>query len=166
MEIEKKFQLAYLPENLEQYPCRIIEQAYLCSKPTVRVRRSNEQYILTLKDKQGVAELQTEGAGIVNREIEIPLTKEAYDHLKAKSDGFLIEKKRYLVPLQNGLTAELDVFGGRLTGLYFAEVEFPDTETARDFIPPAWMGRDVSGDRRYRNTTLSELESYDPDFFV
>ena len=98
MEIEKKFQLVCLPEELEQYPCRIIEQAYLCSKPTVRVRRSNDDYFFTLKDKQGVTEWQTEGAGIINREIEIPLTKEAYDHLKAKSDGYLIEKKRYLIP--------------------------------------------------------------------
>lgn len=166
MEIEKKFRLNYLPEGLEQYPCRIIEQAYLCSKPTVRVRRSNEDYILTLKDKQGVAELQTEGAGIVNREIEIPLTRESYEHLKSKSDGYVIEKKRYLIPIKDGLTAELDVFGGRLTGLAFAEVEFPDVETARDFTAPDWMGQDVSDDRRYRNTVLSELEKYDPDFFA
>ena len=165
MEIEKKFRLAYLPDDLEQYPCRIIEQAYLNSKPTVRVRRSNEDYILTLKDKQGVAELQIEGAGIVNREIEISLTKEAYDHLKSKADGYVIEKKRYLIPLQDGLVAELDVFGGRLNGLYFAEVEFPDVETARKFQPPVWIGREVSEDPRYRNTVLSELEKYTPEFF-
>ena len=85
MEIEKKFLLRYIPKGLEQYPCKVIEQAYLCRKPTVRVRKSNEDYILTLKDKQGVEEMQTEGAGIVNREIEIPLTREAYEHLKEKS---------------------------------------------------------------------------------
>ena len=166
MEIEKKYRLLRLPEDLEQYPCRVIEQAYLCANPTVRIRRSNDQYILTLKDKQGVKELQTEGAGLVNREIEIPLSKEAYEHLKTKQDGYLIEKHRYLIPLPDGLTAELDVFGGRLTGLYFAEVEFPDIETAQGFQPPEWMGQEVSTDPRYRNTTLSELDHYDENFFT
>ena len=165
MEIEKKFRVQYLPEQLEQYPCRVIEQAYLCTKPTVRIRRSNEDYILTLKDKQGVQELHAAGAGIINREIEIPLTREAYEHLKTKADGYLIEKRRYLIPLTDGLTAELEVFQGRLTGLCFAEVEFPDVETAKEFRPPEWLGQEVSEDRRYRNSVLSGLESYEEAFF-
>ena len=166
MEIEKKYRILQLPDHLEQYPCRIIEQAYLCANPTVRIRRSNEDYILTLKDKQGVADLQSDNAGIVNREIEIPLSREAYEHLKSKQDGYTIEKRRYLMPLSDGLTAELDVFGGRLEGLCFAEVEFPDIATAQKFLPPSWMGEEVSDDPRYRNTTLSELKQYNADFFT
>ena len=166
MEIEKKFRLRYMPEDLEQYAHKEIEQAYLCRKPTVRVRKSNEDYILTLKDKQGVEEMQIEGAGIVNREIEIPLTREAYEHLKAKSDGHPVEKVRYLIPLSDGLTAELDVFRGRLQGLAFVEVEFPNVETARGFRPPEWMGQDVSEDHRYRNGFLSGLDAYDESFFA
>ena len=166
MEIEKKYRLLRFPEELEQYPCRVIEQAYLCANPTVRIRRSDDQYILTIKDKQGVKELRAEGAGLINREIEIPLSKEAYEHLKTKQDGYLIEKRRYLIPLPDGLTAELDVFGGRLTGLCFAEVEFPDIETAQSFQPPDWLGQEVSTDPRYRNTALSELDHYDANFFT
>ena len=166
MEIEKKFLLRYMPEGLAQYPCKVIEQAYLCRKPTVRVRKSNEDYILTLKDKQGVEEMQTEGAGIVNREIEIPLTREAYEHLKEKSDGHPVEKVRYLIPLSDRLTAELDVFRGRLQGLAFVEVEFPDVDTARGFQPPEWMGRDVSEDPRYSNGFLSNLDAYEEGFFT
>ena len=64
MEIEKKFLLRYMPEGLAQYPCKVIEQAYLCRKPTVRVRKSNEDYILTLKDKQGVEEMQGGQVGV------------------------------------------------------------------------------------------------------
>ena len=166
MEIEKKYRILKLPEHLEQYPCRVIEQAYLCSNPTVRIRKSDETYVLTLKDKQGVGGLQAEGAGIINREIEIPLSQEAYEHLKTKQDGYLIEKRRYLFPLPDGLTAELDIFGGRLEGLCFAEVEFPDIASAKKFQPPAWMGEEVSDDSRYRNTTLSELKQYDANFFT
>ena len=33
MEIEKKYTIKKLPENLETYPCKIIEQAYLNTAP-------------------------------------------------------------------------------------------------------------------------------------
>ena len=41
MEIERKFKVRQLPEQLEQYPRQRIEQAYLCTEPVIRVRRSN-----------------------------------------------------------------------------------------------------------------------------
>ena len=53
------------------------------------------------------------------------------------------------------------MFHDRLEGLMFAEVEFPDEETALRFVPPKWFGEDVSGDRRYSNGYLSELEKYE-----
>lgn len=165
MEIEKKFRVKEKPE-LSGFSYKVIEQGYLCTRPTVRIRKSNEDYILTLKDKQGVKEMETAGAGVVNREIEIPLTEEAYEHLKTKTDGYMVEKRRYLIPLSDGLTAELDVFQGRLSGLVFAEVEFPDVETARGFVPPSWLGEEVSEDKRYRNSFLSGLESYEEEIFL
>ncbi len=51
MEIERKFRIRRLPESLEQYPYLQIEQGYLCTKPVVRIRKSNEDYILTYKSK-------------------------------------------------------------------------------------------------------------------
>ena len=39
MEIERKFLVKTLPENLENYPCRHLEQGYLCVKPVVRIRK-------------------------------------------------------------------------------------------------------------------------------
>ena len=44
MEIERKFLIKKLPENLTQYPCRTIEQAYLCTEPVVRIRKDNDDY--------------------------------------------------------------------------------------------------------------------------
>jgi CYTH domain-containing protein len=93
-------------------------------------------------------------------EIELPLSKEAYEHLKEKIDGHLIKKTRYLIPLKNGLTAELDVFHERLEGLLFVEVEFPDEEAASKFIPPEWFNEDVSFNKHYKNNYLSTLDSY------
>ena len=49
---------------------------------------------------------------MIRKEYNLPLTKESYEHLKEKIDGRLIEKTRYLIPLDNGLTAELDIFEG------------------------------------------------------
>ena len=53
MEIEKKFRIKRFPEGLEQYPCIEIEQGYLCRGPVVRIRKANEDYILTYKSKTG-----------------------------------------------------------------------------------------------------------------
>ncbi len=51
MEIERKFLITELPENLEQYPFHLIEQGYLCTAPVVRIRKQDEEYYLTYKSK-------------------------------------------------------------------------------------------------------------------
>ena len=158
MEIEKKFTISKLPEQLEQYPCIHIEQGYLCTGPVVRIRKANDSYILTYKNKTGIDEdaIQTK----VHNEVELPLTEEAYQHLRSKVDGKIIEKRRYVIPLEDGLKAELDVFGGYLEGLVFAEVEFSDIEQATSFQKPEWFAEDVSRDYRYSNTYLSSIERW------
>ncbi len=156
MEIERKFRIRRLPESLEQYPYLQIEQGYLCTKPVVRIRKSNEDYILTYKSKDINAKNST---AIQNKEIELPLQKESYEHLKEKIDHRLIIKTRYLIPLPLERTAELDVFSGHLKGLIFVEVEFPSVESADTFEPPDWFGEDVSMDKRYHNTYLSQIDS-------
>ena len=64
-------------------------------------------------------------------------------------------KTRYFVPLEDGLTAEIDLYDGELEGLVTAEVEFPDEETALAYPAPDWLGEDVTGDKRYANRTLA-----------
>ena len=49
MEIERKFRIDHLPEQLEQYPHTHLVQGYLSTDPVVRVRQDGEQYILTYK---------------------------------------------------------------------------------------------------------------------
>ena len=49
MEIERKYLIHKLPEDLETYPCRKIQQAYLCTNPVVRIRRQDQDYYLTYK---------------------------------------------------------------------------------------------------------------------
>lgn len=147
MEIERKFLIKKLPDNLTSYKARKIEQAYLCTDPVVRVRRDNDDYYLTYKSK----------GMIVREEYNLPLTKEAYGHLLAKADGNIITKTRYEIPEKDNLTIELDVFEGKFDGLLLAEVEFASEEEALGYIPPEWFGEDVSNSTKYHNSTLSSL---------
>lgn len=147
MEIERKFLIKKLPDNVTSYKARKIEQAYLCTDPVVRVRRDNDDYYLTYKSK----------GMIVRDEYNLPLTKEAYGHLLAKADGNIITKTRYEIPEKDNLTIELDVFEGKFDGLLLAEVEFASEEEALGYIPPEWFGEDVSNSTKYHNSTLSRL---------
>ncbi len=159
MEIERKYLIKELPEGLENFTKLEIEQGYLCRHPVVRIRKSNDDYILTYKMKQ--AGSGEDGNALINEEIEMPLTLEAYKHLKKKKDDHIIHKTRYVIPLPGGLKAELDIFHKRLEGLMLVEVEFESVDAAASFKPPNWFGKDVSDDKHYRNGFLSELDSYE-----
>lgn len=144
MEIERKFTIKKLPKNLESYPCLALEQAYLNTEPVIRIRREDDSYYLTYK-----------GGGLMAREeYNLPLTKQAYEHLLPKCDGNVISKKRYLIPLLP-YQIELDVFAAPFDDLVIAEVEFPSVEEANAFTPPDWFDTDVTYDSSYHNSTLS-----------
>lgn len=145
MEIERKFLLKESPVNLNTYPVRHLEQGYLCTAPVVRIRRDNDKYELTYKGK----------GCMIREEHNLPLTKEAYEHLREKIDGRLIAKKRYMIPFEK-YTIELDVFEGDLAPLVLAEVEFDSEEEAKAFIPPNWVGEDVTFSKLYHNSFLSQ----------
>ncbi|MBQ0016793.1 MAG: CYTH domain-containing protein [Bacteroidales bacterium] len=157
MEIERKYLLASQPDNLENYPCVEIEQAYLCESPTLRVRRVGDSFVLTVKEH-----LSAIGGAIHNREEEFELSEESYRMLRQKCDGGCVAKTRYSVDLEQctgnscykGLVAEVDVFHQGNEGLVLVEVEFPTTESANLFIPPVWFGPEVSDNPRYRNSNL------------
>jgi CYTH domain-containing protein len=146
MEIERKFLVKELPENLESYPQQRISQGYLCTDPVVRIRRSNDDYYLTYKGK----------GMMVREEYNLPLTEDAFHHMLPKVDGILIDKIRYLIPLDGKLTAELDIFQGTLAPLRIVEVEFDTEEEALAFTPPSWFGDDVTNSRQYHNSNLSK----------
>lgn len=148
MEIERKYLIPHIPEGLSITETHHIEQAYLCTAPVVRIRKDNEQYILTYKSK-----------GLMTREeYNLPLTEEAYRHLKKKADGRIIKKTRHVIPLDSVLSIELDLFQDDLAPLVLAEVEFPTREMAESFTPPDWFGEDVTFSSAYHNSTLSCLQ--------
>ena len=150
MEIEKKYLVLDLPRDLDQYPHEEIEQAYLCTDPTLRIRKKGGHYIFTYKSrKKGLSDQLC-----VAEEVESELDFDTYAHLFEKADGEPIRKTRYRIPYEN-YTIELDVFHGSRMGLYLAEVEFPDIEAGESFVPPVWFGEDVSDDVRYTNAYMA-----------
>lgn len=160
MEIERKYTIKRLPENLEAYPCKLIQQAYLNVAPVVRVRRSDDRYMLTYK-----------GDGMMARaEYNLPLDEASYRHLLEKADGNVISKKRYVIALDNpqfragfippetlALSIELDIFDAPFAPLIMAEVEFPSVEAADAFIPPDWFDEDVTMNPAYHNSAMSQI---------
>lgn len=150
MEIERKWKIETLPDGYDAYPCHMIEQAYLCTEPVVRIRREDDDYYMTYKSK-----------GLLEREeYNLPLTQKSYEHLLKKADGIILTKKRYRIPVEKeqqetGLTIELDVFSGIYEGLVLAEIEFPTKEAALAFTPPKWFGEDVTFSGEYQNSRLS-----------
>lgn len=147
MEIERKYLISALPENLNITRTREIEQGYLNTAPVVRIRRDNDRYELTYKSK-GL---------MVREEYNLPLDKASYEHLRTKTDGRLISKTRHEIPLSDHLTIELDIFHGDLAPLILAEVEFPSEEEAKAFTPPDWFGEDVTFSSKYHNSVLSQM---------
>ncbi|MCL2254061.1 MAG: CYTH domain-containing protein [Lachnospiraceae bacterium] len=152
MEIERKFIIKQLPENLADYEMKHIEQAYLNIDPVVRIRKEDTKYYLTYKEK-GL---------LIREEYNLPLDEKSYYHLRLKADGNVISKNRYIIPIpsidsvgQSGLSVELDIFDAPFAPLIIAEVEFPDIESAHKFKPLDWFGTEVTLDAEYHNSNLS-----------
>lgn len=146
-EIERKFLVEDIPFDLSQFKCSVIKQAYLCTDPVMRLRQKDDNYIFTFK-----------GSGQVKRvEFEYPLSQEQFYNLWKNVIGKKIVKKRYFVPLDNNLTAELDIYEGEFLGFKNVEVEFHSEEAALDFIPPKWFGEDISFNPEYANANMSKF---------
>lgn len=157
MEIERKFIPDALFENLDSYPCQLIEQAYISSEPVIRIRRkttydnsqaiTDNRYILTVKSSGMMA----------RQEFELDISEASYNNLKNKVSGNIITKHRYIIPLDSSLTLEFDVFDGAFKGLMIAEIEFPTEDMAKKYTPPAYLAEEVTYDTRFHNSTLRTM---------
>jgi CYTH domain-containing protein len=146
-EIERKFLVRKLPDNLASHAPKEISQGYLVSMDDglqVRLRKKGDKYWLTFK----------RGVGNVREEREVELTAEQFGALWPATEGKRLVKTRYEIPLGE-LVVEIDVYHGKHEGLVVAEVEFDAEEAAKDFQPPDWLGDDVTGDPRYSNQLLA-----------
>ena len=135
--------------HLEDFDYRDISQGYLCAVPVIRIRKSIK------KSGESHYMLSYKGRGLLEREeYNLPLTAEAYESLKRKIEGRLIEKRRYILPFGK-YKIELDIFKGKLEGLIYAEVEFSSKEEAENFSAPEWFNRELTEEPGNSNADLA-----------
>jgi adenylate cyclase len=148
IEIERKFLVPEAPGDLDRHRSTAIEQGYLAiadDGTEVRIRRRGGNATLTVKG----------GGGRSRVEEELEIDTERFERLWPLTEGRRIEKTRYEIPADDGLTIELDVYDGALAGLVVAEVEFDSEDAADAFSGPDWLGREVTEDSRYKNQRLA-----------
>ncbi|GAB3377924.1 CYTH domain-containing protein [Massilia agri] len=147
VEIERKFLVSGDAWRTLGEPV-LLRQGYLSADPerTVRVRIEGEQGVLTIKSKN-------EGASRGEWEYPIPLA-DAEELLDRLCERPLVEKYRRRIVVK-GFTWEVDEFLGENAGLVVAEIELPAEDTVFDL--PDWIAREVTGERRYYNSSLIRL---------
>ena len=147
MEIERKFLV--LGDDFKSLASKNfrIKQGYICSGHghTVRVRRRDDQAFLTIKGP-------SMDGGLSRYEFEKEITLDEAEQLFRLCEPGIIDKTRYLVDMADGHTFEVDEFYGDNAGLVIAEVELADADEPYD--KPAFIGQEVTGDRRYYNSHL------------
>ena len=148
-EIERKFLVRDSPVEVRTGLPDHIRQGYLSLEPVeVRIRsRAGRVYELTVKSVGGLS----------RAEVNLPLAAEEFDELWPLVQRS-IEKERTVLELGEW-TVEVDVYAGKLDGLVVAEVEFGTETEAAAFMPPAWFGREITADARYRNAALAVAET-------
>ena len=94
------------------------------------------------------------GTSTGREEREIRLTASQFQKLWPATAGRRLVKVRYDVPWKKHLI-EIDIYRGRHAGLIVAEVEFDSGRSCAAFVPPDWIGREVTGDAKYSNVALA-----------
>lgn len=115
------------------------------SGKTVRVRLAGDRAWLTIKGPSGAN-------GWSRYEFEQAIPTADAEELLGLCEPGIIEKERFYIPAAQH-TWEVDVFHGDNEGLIVAEIEL--ASEAEAFEHPAWLGREVTGDKRYYNAMLS-----------
>ena len=149
LEIERKF-LVTGPFKDKAYDATRIQQGYIASGRgrTVRVRVRGDRGYLTIKGPSNLA-----GLARFEWEREISLT-DARELMRICEPG-IIDKTRYLVKSPDGRHVwEVDEFYGENEGLVMAEIELNSEDES--YAKPDFIGREVTGDRRFYNSHLRQ----------
>lgn len=153
-EIERAFVADHRPDPELLGPGVPLRQGYVASEGDVevRLRIAEDRAVLTIKS----------GGGLTRDEVELTVGEADAEALWPLTAGRRIAKHRHRVPIGE-LIAEVDVYGDTLAGLCRIEVEFDSEQAATAFDPPAWFGREVTGDERWRNASLARHGRPDRD---
>lgn len=149
LEIERKFLVTSEDYKQQAFSSSRIKQGYICSGHgrTVRVRLRDDRGYLTIKGPSA-------NGGMSRYEFEKEITLDEAEHLFALCEPGMIDKTRYLVK-SGQHTFEVDEFYGDNEGLVMAEVELGSED--EPYEKPDFIGREVTGDRRFYNSYLTKM---------
>lgn len=147
IEIERKFVVENIPENLDIINEEEILQGYILicdDKSEMRVRSKGTGFSLTVKKP-----------GLDHRiEVEIEIDESAFNQFWPLTIGKRILKTRTTINYHNFIL-ELDQYEGILAYLKIIEVEFKTIEERKQFQPPSWFGIEVTNYAEFNNQSLA-----------
>ncbi len=164
-EIERKYAIKYLPQDIQIEKIIKIEQNFIYHDgiTLIRLRKitpiygshQETQYIYTVKTKGDIE--YDNNYGIAQKyEIESNITETQYTKLISKKTNKTIKKTRIDIPIRDKLKAEVDIYDEYLDGLLTLEIEFPNKQEAEKFEKPDWFGEEL-GYKELSNRKLSEM---------
>ena len=142
MEIERKFLIKYIPDNLRKLSEHKIIQSYLIAEDDfeIRLRNIDDKYFITIKIAQ---------SNIERIEKEIEISEELYSKLDKRTNKHLYKtrtKYKY-----DEYILEVDEYEN---GLKLLEIEFENVQQAKDFIVPEWIEKEVTYYKEFYNKNI------------
>jgi CYTH domain-containing protein len=147
LERELSYLINELPENLNKFPSKIIEDNYIpreADHPVIRIRRDGDNLFITKKYPKDTADGVGDGDSSHMIEHTIPLSRAEYEALNS-CDGRRFKKRRFAYEI-DGHKADLDVYLDKLAGLAVIDFEFKSEEEMNSFKKPNFVGADITQD--------------------
>lgn len=147
VEIERKFLVKNDDFKKEAFQQKILKQGYLNSNKnrTVRIRIADNKAFITVK---GISN----DSGTTRFEWEKEIDVDEANDMLLLCEPTIIEKTRFYVKSGNHII-EIDEFTGKNKGLRVAEIELNSENEL--FLKPSWLGKEVTGVKKYYNANLS-----------
>ena len=148
IEIERKFLVKNETYKSLSFKTQTLTQGYLSSDPkrAVRIRICDKEAYITIKG-------ETSQSGLSRFEWEKKIDFKDAQNLILLCHSSIITKVRHYVRYGNH-TFEIDEFLGDNAGLVIAEIELTDENES--FERPEWLGKEVTGIKKYYNSQLSQ----------
>lgn len=169
LEIERKFLVESTPPFHELIEHYYIKQGVLMLQEHRSLRIRIDEVIVSSNrfikkgTKTATLCLKISKSNITRKEYEYNVDLKEAEELLSQTKCHNIEKDRYWIPGEyfpgecwpDGRREmwEVDIFSGLNSGLWIAEIELPSEDTK--FKVPDWIGKEVTHDPKYLNTSLT-----------
>ena len=146
LEIERKFLMDGFPIGLELISEVEVEQGYISFEPELRIRKAldkrtgKEEFWLTLKGE----------GDLTRREVETEISSDFYYDTADFLEVRMIQKEYRKYRLGEWKLEVSLVDPGTDWEFFYAEIEFPTEKDAKDFVVPAYFGREITFNEDYK----------------